>query len=464
MSVTGLDERALREIAGTLPGQVSARGEQGYEEARAVWNALVDRRPAAVCRCRSPHDVVEALALARRHGLAVGVRAGGHDVAGNGVCDGGLLLDLSPVHTVAVNAEARTARAEGGATWGEFDAATAAFGLATTGAQVSKVGVGGVTLGGGVGWLERLHGLSCDNLIAAEVVTADGRIVRASEDEHADLFWGLRGGGGNFGVVTSFEFRLHPLEQVLGGMVIWPAERAKDLLEFYRGWVRGYPDAVTTLVVITTAPPAPFIPEALHGAPIVAVAVCYAGADEAGADALAPLRGYGPPAVDLVQPMPYTALQTLFDESVPPGLASYWGGEWLQEPSDDAIDTIVSWCGRMTSPLTQFHINHMEGAVARVPEEATAVSHRSSPYLMNIVSVWAPTDEPDAHIAWTRGFWKAMRPFSAGGVYVNYLNDEGEERTREAYSAANWRRLAALKREWDPDNLFRCNQNIPPGT
>jgi FAD/FMN-containing dehydrogenase len=460
--VTGLDEHGLSDLVESLGGQVVAPADPDYDEARAVWNGRIDRRPAAICRCLSAQDVVEALAAARRHGLAVGIRGGGHDVAGNGVCDGGLLLDLSPLRRVEVDPAARTAGAGGGATWGELDAATAAHGLATTGAQVSKVGVAGVTLGGGVGWLERLHGLSCDNLLAAEVVTADGRIVRASEDEHPDLFWALRGGGGNFGVVTSFEFRLHPLEQVLGGMVIWPAERAAEVLRFYRDWVRGYPDEVTTLVVITTAPPAPFVPADLQGAPIVAVAVCYAGDAAAGAEVLAPLRAFGPPALDLLQPMPYVALQTLFDDSVPPGLASWWGGEWLEEPSDEAIDTIVSWCERMTSPLTQFHVNHMEGAVARVPEDATAVSHRSSPYLMNIVSLWPAGDDVEPHVTWTRDFWQAMSPFSAGGVYVNYLNDEGEERTRAAYSEGNWRRLVELKHEWDPDNLFRWNQNISP--
>lgn len=463
MSQIGFDERVLRGLRDTLAGEVIVPGDRRYNEARSVWNGLVDRRPAAVCRCTSAGDVVEALAFARRQGLAVAVQGGGHDVAGNGVCDGDLLLDLSPMRAVTVDAEARTARAEGGATWGDFDAATAAFGLATTGAQVSRVGVGGVTLGGGAGWLERRHGLACDNLIAAEVVTADGRLVRASEHDNPDLFWGLRGGGGNFGVVTSFEFRLHPLEQVFGGMVIWPAEQAKDVLQFYRAWVRSYPDEVTTLVVITTAPPAPFIPEALHGAPMIAVAACYAGDDQMGTVALAPLREFGPPAVDLVQLMPYTALQTLFDESVPPGLCSYWGGEWLKEPTDEAVDTIVSWCRRMSSPLTQFHINHMGGAVARVPEDETAVSHRAAPYLMNIVSVWAPSEEAERHISWTRGFWEAMRRFSAGGAYVNYLNDEGENRTREAYSPRNWERLVELKREWDPENLFRWNQNVPPG-
>ena len=463
MNPTGLDESALRSLADRLAGEVIAPGDPRYDEVRSVWNALVDRRPAAVCRCTSTGDVIEALAFARRRGLAVAVRGGGHDVAGNGVCEGGLVLDLSPMRAVTVDAEARTARAEAGATWGEFDAATGAFGLATTGGQVSTVGVAGLTLGGGVGWLKRRHGLACDNLLAADVVTADGRVVRASERDNSELFWGLRGGGGNFGVVTSFEFRLHPVDQVLGGMVIWSADQTKDVLRFYRTWARGYPDDLTTLVVITTAPPAPFIPEALRGAPIVAVAVCYAGDEQAGTAALAPLREFGSPAVDLVQPMPYPALQKLFDDSVPSGLCSYWGGEWLQEPTDEAIDTIVSWCTRATSPLTQFHINHTEGAVARVPEEATAMSHRSAPYLMNIVSVWPPSEKPEGHISWTRGFWEAMRPFSAGGVYVNYLNVEGEERTRAAYSPRNWERLVALKREWDPENVFRANQNISPG-
>ena len=462
MSTTALDETALRELGDAIAGEVIAPSDPGYDAARSVWNALVDRRPAVICRCAGVADVVEAVGFARRHGLGVAVRGGGHDVAGNSLCDGGLVVDLSPMRQVSVDPGALTVRCGGGAVWGEVDRETHAFGLATTGGQVSTVGVAGLTLGGGVGWLERKYGLACDNLIGAELVTADGRILHASELGYADLFWGLRGGGGNFGVVTSFELRLHPVGQVLGGMIVWPADQVRDVLRFYREWVRGYPDEVTTLLVITTAPPAPFIPVDLHGAPIVAVAVCHCGEEEAGRSALAPLREFGPPAVDLVQPLPYPALQQLFDESVPPGLCSYWGGEWLHEPSDEAIDTIVSFCGRATSPLTQFHINHMEGAVGRVPEESTALSHRRAAYLMNIVSVWAQDEEPGRHISWTQEFRRAMSRFSAGGVYVNYLNDEGEARTRAAYSDGNWERLVALKRDWDPDNVFRFNQNIPP--
>ncbi len=436
-------------------------GDADYDAARHVWNGRADRHPALIVRCATTDDVVSAIRLARQHGLPLAVRGGGHSVAGFGTCDGGVVIDLAPMAAVNVDAARRRARAGGGTTWGRFDQATGAAGLGTTGAMISTVGVGGLTLGGGFGMLMRKYGLAADNLRAAQVVTADGAVVTASETEHADLLWGLRGGGGNFGVVTAFEFDLHPISTVLGGMVLHPAAHAGALLRFYRDFVATTPDELTTMVFFLTAPPAPFVPESLHGRPAVAILACYAGTGAEAEAAVAPLRTACDPAADLLQPLPYPALQSMLDSAAPAGLQNDWKAAYLPALSDAAIAVLVERASAMASPLSSVHIHHLGGAVARVPEQATAFAHRGAAFALNILPAWTNPAESTAHVGWAYALWQAMQPYAAEGVYSNFLGDEGPARVRAAYGA-NYARLAALKQQYDPENIFRGNQNIPP--
>ncbi|HLJ62098.1 MAG TPA: FAD-binding oxidoreductase [bacterium] len=448
-----------------MRGEVIAPGDSAYDAARSVWNGMIDKRPAAVARCMGVSDVLAAVRFARARDVLTAVRGGGHNVAGFGTCDGGLVIDLSALKGVRVDPVAHTARAQPGLTWGEFDRETQAFGLATTGGLVTTTGIAGFTLGGGIGWLMRKHGLTIDNLVSADVVTADGTLVTASPASHPDLFWGLRGGGGNFGIVTSFEYRLHPVGPVvLGGAVLHPAENARELLRFYNRWVTTLPDEMTSMVAFITAPPLPFIPQSLHGTPMVAVAVCYAGAVTDGERVVQPLTSFGPPAVAHVGPVPYTVLQGMFDASAPRGIHSYWKTHYVPDFSDAAIDALVAQTARMRalSPFTTLHLHHLEGAVSRVDPEATAFRHRTPRYAMNIVGLWTAAEQPDPHIAWVRRTYDAMHPFSTGAPYLNFLGDEGGDRVRAAYGAATYDRLVEVKTRYDPTNFFRVNQNIRP--
>jgi FAD/FMN-containing dehydrogenase len=387
-------------------------------------------------------------------GLPLAVRGGGHNAAGLALCDDGLVIDLSPMRAVTVDPAARTARVEGGATWADVDAATQAHGLATTGGAISKTGVGGLTLGGGIGWLMRRQGLACDNLVEAEVVTADGRTVRASETENPDLLWGLRGGGGNFGVVTAFTFRLQPLAGVVSGLLVHPLARAKEVLRFYREFTRTTPDTLTVFAGLLTAP---------DGAPICALIPSWCGPAEEAEEALIPLREFGPPVADMVQPMPYVAQQQLLDEGMAPvGLQVYWRGEFLRELSDATIDALVDAYAATTSPLSVLVIEQMGGAVARVPREATAFPNRDAAYNLALVGRWTDPAERDTHVRWVRGVHDAIRPHALG-AYVNYLGvEEADDRVRGAYGEATYARLVALKNAWDPTNVFRFNQNVAP--
>ena len=451
-----LADGAVDALRTALRGQVLRAGDPGYDEARAVWNAMVDRHPALIARCAGVADVVGAVAFARDHGLAVAVRGGGHNVAGSAVADGALVVDLSPMKAVRVDPAARTARAEGGATWGAFDRETQAFGLATTGGQLSTTGVGGLTLGGGFGWLMRPFGLACDNLLAADVVLADGRVVTASEREHADLFWGLRGGGGNFGVVTSLEYRLHEVGPALvAGMLLHPLAAAPELLRFHRDAAPAAPDALTTLAILLTSP---------DGAPLAALAPAYAGPVAEGEAAVRPLRAFGAPVADTVGPMAYRDLQAMFDAGFPGGRRAYWKSGFLRGLDDGAIDALVEHFARVPSPLSAVLVEPYGGAAGRVDPGATAFPHRSAPFNLVVLSSWEDPTQDAANIGWARELWAAMGPFAAGGVYVNYLGDaaaEGGDRVRAAYGP-NYGRLAALKRAYDPGNLFRSNQNIAP--
>lgn len=443
---------AVAALRAHLRGPLHRPGDDGYDTARTVWNAAIDRRPALVARCMGADDVVAAVLFARQHGLLPSVKGGGHNVAGTAVCDGGLLLDLSPMKGIRVDPVARTVRAEPGLTWGELDAAAQAFGLATVGVDVSSVGIAGVTLGGGFGWLVRSHGLACDNLLSVDMVTADGRFLTASASENADLFWGVRGGGGNFGVVTSFEYRLHPVGQLLAGLLLYPVAKATEVLRFYREYTRTAPDALTVWAILLTA---------ADGTPTLALFVCYNGADAAAERAVRPLREFGPPLADHIEPMSYRAVQSMFDAAFPPGRYSCWKSEYLAGLSDDAIDTIADQFATVPSPQSAVLIETLGGAVGRVGPEETAFPARDAPYSFLIVSVWPEPAESERNVQWTDEFWRAMQPFASGGVYVNYLGEEGEARVKAAYGR-NYDRLVALKHEYDPTNLFRCNQNIPP--
>ena len=449
-------------------GDVITPEHPEYDGARTVWNGTVDRRPRVIARCQGTADVAAAVRFARDCDLEIAVRGGGHNVAGTAVCDDGIVIDLSAMRAVAVDLVDRTALVQGGALWGDVDHETQAHGLATTGGIVSHTGVGGLSLGGGIGWLMRKHGLTIDNLVEAEVVTATGDIVRASADDHPDLFWALRGGGGNFGVVSSFRFALHPLDPtVMAGPVFWAAEDTTGVLRFYRDFVADVPDELMTIVRLGTVPPLPVVGDELHFRPAIAVASCYAGSVADGERALRPLRQYGAPLVDLVGPTLYVDHQRGIDGTVPHGWHYYWKGTNLAALSDAVIDIVAEHAYGASSPRSYAAIFHMGGAVARAPRGATAYPERNVGHNMSIDAVWLPEQDDtvaSAETAWARAFFDALEPHRAG-VYVNFLDfDDDTSRIREAYGDANYQRLAEVKAEYDPDNVFRNNKNIQPAT
>jgi FAD/FMN-containing dehydrogenase len=462
MSTTTLAQGSVAELAESLRGELIQPGDPGYDEARTIWNGAHDKHPALIVRCAGVADVIRAVEFARSEELLVSVRGGSHSIPGFSTNDGGIVIDVSQMKGIRVDAEARTAIAEPGLTWAEFDHETQQFGLAVTGGLVSTTGSAGFTLGGGIGWLMRKHGLTADNLIGADVVTADGCLVHASAKENPELFWGLRGGGGNFGVVTSFQYRLHPVgPTVLAGAVFYPGDQAADILRFYRDFIQEAPDELTTLVNLATAPPAPFLPEAAHGQKGVVIAGLYAGSPEAGEQAMRPLRELGNAVADLMGPMPYVAMQSILDPLWGPGAHNYFKAGWMGGLDDDSIDTLVRYHQNATSPKSEIHLQHVGGAVAAVPAGATAFGDRSSPLLLNVIaSTFTPEGYDDA-VEWARDIHGAMEPALTGGTYVNFLTDQGEEGVRAAYGD-KLDRLRALKDEYDPTNLFRLNQNIPP--
>jgi FAD/FMN-containing dehydrogenase len=459
--MTQLDD-AIEMLRKEFAGAVVARADAGYDEHRAVWNAMIDQRPACIARCSSTDDVVAAVNFGREHGIPVAVRGGGHSAAGKGTCDDGIVIDLSPMNTVEVDAGRRTARAGGGTTWGLFDAATQAEGLATPGGVISTTGIAGLTLGGGYGWLSRRFGLSCDNLISADVVTADGRQISCSEESNADLFWGLRGGGGNFGVVTNFEFRLHPVGPlVLGGLIGWPLDRAPEILAFHREQTRDLPDELGISTAFVTAPPLPFVPEELQFTHCIVVIVCYSGDPDEGRDVLKPWLDLAPP-IQMVEAMPYTIMNSIQDDLAPRGRHSYWKSGYLTELTDVVVDAATDVAAMVPSPFSLAEVILWGGAIARVPDAATAFGQRQDRFVFNALSMWEDVSTTEANVAWARAFYAAMEPAKSAGVYVNFLSEEGPDRVREAYGGAKFRRLQALKDEYDPTNLFRYNQNIPP--
>jgi hypothetical protein len=448
-------------------GELIAPYHADYDAARAVWNGAVDRRPGLIARCSGAADAAAAVRFAREHDLEIAVRGGGHNVAGTAVCDDGIVVDLSAMRAVWVDPIGRTARVQGGALWGDVDHETQVHGLATTGGIVGHTGVGGLTLGGGIGWLMRKHGLAVDNLLAAHVVTAEGSIVRASHHEHPDLFWALRGGGGNFGVVTSFQFSLHPVGPlVTAGPVFWAADDTADVLRFYRDFVSQIPDELGTVVRLGPVPPLSGIPGELHWRPAIAVVCCYAGAVEDGARAVQDLRGFGSPLIDLISPKPYVDHQRSIDDTVPHGWHYYWKSTNLAGLSDDVIRVLADHAHTAHSPRSYAAMFHFGGAVARVPHGATAYAGRAAPHNIVIEGVWLPEEAGElgaAETSWVRGFLDALEPHRTAGVYVNFLDaDEGIGRVREAYGEEIHQRLAAVKAKYDPDNAFHINQNIRP--
>jgi FAD/FMN-containing dehydrogenase len=450
-----LEEATVAEFKASLGGQLLLPGEDGYDDARKLWNGMIDKRPALIARCAGAEDVISCVNFARANDLLVSVRGGDHSAAGNALCDGGLMIDLSLMKSISVDPAKRIARAGGGSRWGDFDRETQAFGLATTGGSVSDTGVGGLTLGGGLGWLAGKYGLACDNLLSADVVTADGRFLTASGAENADLFWGLRGGSGNFGVVTSFEFQLHPVgPTVLAGMVMYPFERAKEALRFYGDFSSDIPDELNTFGLLVTSP---------EGIPVVAIAVCYNGPIDKGEEVLRPLREFGPPLVDQISPMPYTVIQTSLDEAFPRGRHYYWKANLLKDISDDLIDDLVEHFATVPSPLSGIGFQQLGNAANRVGKNDTAFSYRDARYDCIAISGWTDPAESETNIRWTRRFFDLTRAFSSGEIYVNSLIEPDEpDAVKSAYRDETYERLVALKNKYDPTNFFRINPNIKP--
>jgi FAD/FMN-containing dehydrogenase len=457
-----LDAAALGELETTFRGQILRPGDPTYDEHRRVWNGSIDRHPALIMRCAGVADVIAAVRFARTTDLPVAVRGGGHSFPGLSVWDGAILIDLRLMNGIRVDPEARTARAQAGVLWGELDRETQAFGLATTGGIVTHTGVAGLTLGGGIGWLHRKLGLTIDQLVGVDLVTADGEFVKASESENADLFWGVRGGGGNFGIVTEFEFRLHAVgPTVVAGPVFWPMSESPKVLRFYRDWIAEGPDELMTLVMHRKAPPLPFVPAELHGKLIVGVACCYGGPVDEAEKIVRPLKEFGSPVVDACVPKPYVAHQAMLDPSFPHHWWYYARSCDVAQMSDEVIDITVEHSMRIKSPVTSFPIWQLGGAVSRVDDDATAFNGRHAGHTFNILGVTQTEDGFDEEREWARTFWSALEPHHTS-VYVNFLMEEGEDRVREAYGSEKYDRLKALKRKYDPDNFFRINQNIPP--
>jgi FAD/FMN-containing dehydrogenase len=455
---TAVRDADVRAFEKSFAGRVIRARDVDYDDARAVWNRMIDRRPALIARCANTDDVVRALRFGRDHDLPISVRGGGHNVTGNAVADGGLMIDLSAMKATRIDSARRVIVTDPGLTWKDFDLATLPFGLATTGGIISSTGVAGLTLGGGHGWLMRRYGLTCDNLLSVQLITADGRLVTARADENPDLFWGVRGGGGNFGIVTSFEFRLHPVTTVLAGLVLYPLARAREVFRIYRECVATAPDELTAAVLITTWS---------NGTPALAVVVCHSGDLGVGERLVQPVRNLGAPIVDTIRRMRYAELQTMFDATNPPGPWYYRTGYLTSEKvlGDDFVDLLLAQTNFPSpSPLSRIFIEHLGGAVARVPADATAFGHRAAPFDLIVIAGGFRPEETEQNFAWARGVSSAMRPFMSGGAYVNYLGaDADADAVRAAYGPA-WDRLVALKTKYDPENVFHLNQNIRPTT
>jgi FAD/FMN-containing dehydrogenase len=461
-SSTTVEGGEIAELAASLAGDLLTAEHPDYDEARSVWNAMIDKRPALIVRCKEAADAAVAVRFARRHDLLLAVKGAGHNIAGRATCDGGIVIDFAKMREIVVNADARTARVEAGCTLGDVDAATQPFGLVVPAGINSTTGIAGLTLGGGFGWLSRKYGLTVDSLLSVRMVTVEGEEVSASKTENPDLFWAIRGGGGNFGIVTSFEFTLRQAgPEVLSGLVVHPLEDAGVLLREYRKIVAGAPEELSTWVVLRKAPPLPFLPAEWHGRNVLIFAACYVGEMDAGERALKGLRELGTPIADVISPHNFAAWQQAFDPLLTPGFRNYWKSHDLKELEDGAIETLVDYAGRVPSDATEIFLAHLGGAVNRIAAEDTAYPHRDVEFVINVHTRWADAEEDATCISWAREFFDAAAPFATGGVYVNFMPTDEMDRTGGAYGP-NLNRLTELKRRYDPDNFLSMNQNIPP--
>jgi len=457
-----IDNEAIHGFAAGLRGTLIQPADPSYDTARKVYNAMIDRRPALIARCANTADVIAAVNFAREHDLLVAIRGGGHNGPGLGVCDDGLVIDLAPMKGVRVDPVARTVRAEGGATWADVDHATHAFGMATPSGVISTTGVGGLTLGGGIGHLTRKCGLTIDNLLEADIVLADGSMVTASAEQHPDLFWAVRGGGGNFGVVTSFLFRLHPIDTVYAGPMLWDVDKAADVLRWYRDFLPAAPDDLNGWFAFLGVPAGPPFPEDLHGRTMCGVVWTWTGPLDTAEETFAPIRAqFGPPALDWVGPLPHPALQGMFDPIYPPGDQWYWKADFFNELPDEAIARHVEHGTQLPTGKSTMHLYPIDGAAGRVANTATPWSHRDAKWAEVIVGVSPDPADNERMTAWARTYWEALHPYSTGGAYVNFMMEEGNERIRATYGE-NYDRLTSVKATYDPTNLFQVNQNIAP--
>ncbi len=455
------DNKEILEFKNTLRGDLIGQADPAYNEARKVYNAMIDKRPLLIAECADTADVILSVNFARKHDMLVAVRGGSHNVAGFSVCDGGIVIDLSKMKGIHVDPERKTARVEGGATWGDLDHATHAFGLAAPGGIISTTGIGGLTLGGGIGHLTRKHGLSCDNLISADMVTADGRLLKVNKDQNADLFWAMRGGGGNFGIVTSFEFRLHPVSTVYGGPIFWDLDKSTEAMRFYRDYMKKAPEDMNAFFAFLIVPPGPPFPEHLHNKKVCGVVCCHTGPLDQAEKDVQPLREFGKPLLENVGPMPYPALNSAFDGLVPKGLQHYWKADFVNELSDEVIAAHVKYGPDIPTFNSALHIYPVSGAAQKIGKDETAYSYRDAEYVHVIAAMYPDPKDTPKNKEWVKQYWNALHPHSSGGAYVNFMMEEGDERIQATYRG-NYDRLAKIKNKYDPGNLFRMNQNIHP--
>ncbi len=458
--MTTLSKQAADDLKGNLTGRLVQPEDSEFDEARTIWNAMIDRRPAVIVQCASADDVPHAIRSARQNGLDISIRGAGHNIAGNAVCDGGMMIDFSTMKSVRVDAGKKRANVDPGATLGDFDGAVQKHGLATPVGINSTTGISGLTLGGGFGWLTRKYGMTVDNLVSADVVTADGEKVRASAEDNADLFWAIRGGGGNFGVVTGYEYALHAEgPEILAGLIVFPFDHAEQVLEQYREFVTSIPEELNVWVVLRQAPPLPFLPEAVHGQEVVVLAIFYAGDLDKAEQLIAPIRSFGDPHGEHVGRQPYVNWQQAFDPLLTPGARNYWKSHNFTELSDEALGTVLEYAGNLPSPQCEIFIGLVAGAANRVAPDAMAYGHRDANFVMNVHSRWDEAAQDEPCIGWARKFFKASSPYASSGAYVNFMTADEADRVAAAYGA-NYARLAELKRRFDPGNIFHINQNI----
>jgi FAD/FMN-containing dehydrogenase len=459
-----VDASAIEEFRAGIRGPVFAPSDDGYNEARKIWNAMIDRHPALIVRCAGVADVIDSVKFARKHNILLSIRSGGHNIAGTSLAEGGLVVDLSHQKGIHLDLEKRTARVQSGVTLGDIDRETTPFGYVVPSGVVSETGLAGLTLGGGFGWLTRTYGWTSDNLLSADVVTADGEFVTASESENADLFWGLRGGGGNYGIVISFEFRMAEVgPTVAAGLILYPMDKAPEVIDFYRDFTAASPDELTSLLLLRLAPPAPFLPESVHGQPVVGMAVCYAGDPEKGMEAVKEVKAFGQPIVDTIEPKPFAVHQSFLDAAQASGRNYYWKSDYLPGVGKGAAEVLLQHSAEFPSPESAILVFQLGGAVSRIPDDHSAAAHRDVKFILNAAGSCIDPAKTDGVVGWARGLWSDMRPHSTGGAYVNFLTEEeGADRVVEAYSPAKLEKLVSIKNKYDPTNFFRLNQNIAP--